>query len=235
LVAYGSSLTMAYPPAAHPSRVWTAQVARARGLDHLVLAFPGGAHLDPVFARLIRDRPADYVSLEVGINILRAASLSPRTFGPALVGFVLTVRDGHPDIPIVVQSTIYVPDDDPPGGAAQPNAVGFTLPAMRAEVADVVERLRARGDGRLSTWTGYGSTAPSTGTCPPTACTRTPRDRTRSRGASWPRRWAPTSPEPVRATRRPRRRAPSRCTAPPPAVADHAPSGAVARPGGWAR
>jgi hypothetical protein len=149
-IAYGSSLTMAYPPVAHPSETWTARVAGVRGLDHLVLGFPGGCHLEPALARLIRDLPAEYVSLEVALNALRAASLSPRTYASALIGFVLTVRDGHPDAPVVVQSPVYVPEHDAPDGArAGPNAVGFTLPAMRAETAAAVERLRAHGDRRL--------------------------------------------------------------------------------------
>jgi hypothetical protein len=146
-IAYGSSLTGAYPPVAQPSRTWTAQVARARGLRHTVLAFAGGCHLEPMLARLIRDLPADYLSMEVALNALSAASLSPRTYASAVIGFVQTVRDGHPDIPVVVQSPIYVPhNDDPTSPRAQPNAVGFTLPAMREETAAAVARLRAHGD-----------------------------------------------------------------------------------------
>jgi hypothetical protein len=149
-IAYGSSLTGTYPPTAQPGRTWTAQVARARGLDHTVLAFPGGGHLEPMLARLIRDLPAEYVSLEVALNALSAASLSPRTYASAVIGFVQLVRDGHPDAPIVVQSPIYVPhNDDPARPGAQPNAVGFTLPAMRAETAAAVARLQAHGDRRV--------------------------------------------------------------------------------------
>ena len=149
-ITYGSSLTAAYPPVARPSQSWTAQVARARGLDHTVLAFLGGCHLDPMLARLIRDLPTDYLSMEVALNALLHSTLSPRTYAPAVIGFVCTVRDGHPDIPIVVQSPIYVPRfDDPASPGAQPNAVGLTLPAMRAETAAAVERLRAHGDRRV--------------------------------------------------------------------------------------
>ena len=67
-----------------------------------------------------------------------------------MIGFVRTVRDGHPDVPIVVQSPIYVAQlDDPANPHAQPNAAGFTLPAMRAETAAAVARLRAHGDRRV--------------------------------------------------------------------------------------
>ena len=95
-ITYGSSLTAAYPPVARPSQTWTAQVARARGLDHTVLAFLGGCHLEPMLARLIRDLPADYVSMEVALGALLWATLSPRTYAPGVIGFVQTVRDGHP-------------------------------------------------------------------------------------------------------------------------------------------
>jgi hypothetical protein len=52
------------------------------------------------------DLPADYLSLEVVINALHAASLSPRTYASAVIGFAQIVREGHPDAPIVVQSPI---------------------------------------------------------------------------------------------------------------------------------
>jgi hypothetical protein len=146
-IAYGSSLTMAYPPVAQPSRTWTAQAARARGLNHTVLAYAGGCHLEPMMARMIRDLPADYLSLEVAVNALQQTSLSRRTYASAVIGFVQIVRDGHPDIPIVVQSPIYMPQhDDPDSPRAQPNAVGFTLPVMREETASAVARLQAHGD-----------------------------------------------------------------------------------------
>jgi hypothetical protein len=145
-IAYGRSLTGAYPPLA-PSRTWTAQVVQARGLRHTVLAFPGGCHLEPMLARLIRDLPADYLSLEVALSALQEASLSPRTYASAVIGFVQIVRDGHPGAPIVVQSPIYVPRyDDPASPQAHPNAVGLTLPAMRAETESAVARLHAHGD-----------------------------------------------------------------------------------------
>ena len=116
-------------------------------LRHTVLAFLGGCHLEPMLARLIRDLPADYLSLEVAVNALLEASLSPRTYASAVIGFVQIVRDGHPDAPIVVQSPIYMPRlDDPASPQAQPNAVGLTLPAMRAETEAAVARLQAHGD-----------------------------------------------------------------------------------------
>ena len=75
---------------------------------------------------MMRGLPADYLSMCVGINIYGIISLGPRAFGPGIVGFVQIVREGHPDVPFVVMSPIYSPPRE-----AAPNAVGFTLQAMR--------------------------------------------------------------------------------------------------------
>jgi hypothetical protein len=49
------------------------------------------------------------ISLKVGVNIAGGASLSYRTSGPALHGFLDTVRDGHERTPILVISPIICP------------------------------------------------------------------------------------------------------------------------------
>ena len=142
-VTYGSSLSHC-GGATSPTRTWPAIVARGHGLNLTCLGFGGQCHLDPMIARVIRDLPADVVSMCLGINIYGAGSLSPRSYRPAIIGSVLTIRESHPDVPVVLMGTIWA-------GAREdtPNPVGFTLKRMRAEVADVVERLRARGDANV--------------------------------------------------------------------------------------
>jgi lysophospholipase L1-like esterase len=139
-VTYGSSITQCRT-AASPTQTWPAIVARARGLNLTCLGFGGQCHLDPMVARLIRDLPADYLSICAGINIYGAASLGPRSFGPALIGTVQIVREGHPDTPLALISPIFSPPRE-----TTANAVGLTLEAMREEVAGAVEQLRAHGD-----------------------------------------------------------------------------------------
>ena len=139
-VTYGSSITQCRT-AASPTQTWPAIVARERGLNLTCLGYGGQCHLDPMVARMIRDLPADYISICAGINVYGAASLGPRAFAPALIGTVRTIREGHPDAPIALISPIFSPPRE-----ATPNAVGFTLRAMRLEVANVVETLRAHGD-----------------------------------------------------------------------------------------
>ena len=142
-VTYGSSITQCRG-AASPTRTWPAIAARGAGLNLTSMGFGGQCHLDPMVARVIRDLPADFISLCVGINIYGAASLSPRSFRPAIIGFVQTIRDRHPSVPLVLMSPIVSPPRED-----APNPVGFTLKAMRDEVAMAVEDLRASGDANV--------------------------------------------------------------------------------------
>ncbi|MCG3148064.1 MAG: hypothetical protein PCFJNLEI_01506 [Verrucomicrobiae bacterium] len=142
-ITYGSSITQCRT-AASPTRTWPAIVARTRGLNLTCLGYGGQCHLDSQVARLMRDLPADYLSLCVGINIYGGATLSARTFGASLIGFVKILREKHPTTPVLVCSPIYACERE-----TTKNAVGFTLPEMRSEVAQAVEILRAAGDPAL--------------------------------------------------------------------------------------
>ncbi len=142
-ITYGSSITQCRQ-AASPSQTWPAIVARECGYNLTCLGFGGQCHLDPMIARLMRDLPAEFLSMCVGINIYGANSLNQRTFGPGIMGFVQIVREKHPDTPFVVLSPIF----SPPRETAV-NAVEFTLQAMRAEVEAAVATLQAHGDRNL--------------------------------------------------------------------------------------
>ena len=139
-VTYGSSITHCRQ-AESPVYTWPAVVARARGLNLTCLGYGGQCHLDPMVARMIRDMPADYVSFCFAANVFGGGSLNARTFRPAVIGQVKTVRDGHPEIPIVVMSCICLS-----GREGSPNAAGWTLDAMRQEVEAAVESVRKYGD-----------------------------------------------------------------------------------------
>lgn len=139
-IAYGSSIT--HCTGAHgPSRAWPAIAATANGWDLRCLGFAGQCHLDPVAARFIRDSPADLISLCVGTNIHRRATFSARSFGPAVSGFIQTVRDGHPGVPLVVQTPIAYPDAE-----TRANEAGLSLTDLRALLVEAVEALRDSGD-----------------------------------------------------------------------------------------
>jgi len=139
-VTYGSSITQCRT-AASPSQTWPGVVARGHDLHLTCLGYGGQCHLDSMIARMMRDRAAEYLSMCVGINIYGANSLSERSFGPGIIGFVRIVREKHPETPFVVMSPIF----SPPREEVQ-NKVGFTLQGMREEVRAAVEALRAAGD-----------------------------------------------------------------------------------------
>ena len=142
-VTYGSSITQCRT-AASATQTWPAIVARQHGLNLTCLGYGGQCHLDAMVARMIRDMPADYISMCLGINIQGASSLGPRTFRPAIIGAVQIVREKHPDIPLVLMSPIYSPPRED-----TPNAVGFHLKGMREEVQAAAEALQSHGDRNI--------------------------------------------------------------------------------------
>ncbi|RLT34714.1 MAG: GDSL family lipase [Chloroflexi bacterium] len=142
-VVYGSSITHCRT-AESPSYTWPGIVARARGLNLTSLGLGGQCHADPMIARLIRDLPADLITLKLGINIYGNNTMSGRTFRPAVLGTIATIRDGHPDTPLVLCSPIFGVHRE-----TTPNDTGMTLPIMRDEIRDAVESFRRRGDDRI--------------------------------------------------------------------------------------
>ncbi len=139
-VTYGSSITHC-GAAESPSFTWPAIVARERGLNLTCLGYGGQCHLDHMVARMMRDLPADFLSMKVGINIKGAASLSERTFRWGIIGFVQIVREKHPETPFAILSPILAPPHE-----EAVNPVGLNLELMREEVAAAVTILRAQGD-----------------------------------------------------------------------------------------
>ena len=141
-ITYGSSISQC-SAANSPTRTWPAIVARTMDLDLTCLGFGGQCHLDPMLGKVIRDQPADYISLCLGINT-HGGSLTPRTFQPAIIGLVTTIREKHPTTPLVVMSPILSPPRE-----TEPNAAGWTLPVMREHVQEAVSRIKQYGDDNL--------------------------------------------------------------------------------------
>ena len=135
---YGSSISQSC--CARPSRIWTVQVAMKLGLNLRNFGFGGNCQCDPMVGRLLRDLPADYITLKLGINS-HSGALSQRTFAPAVIGLIQTLRDKHPKIPIAVVSPIYSPErEDQKGGG------GLSLKDMRDTIRQVVETCSGYGD-----------------------------------------------------------------------------------------
>lgn len=141
-ITHGSSITMCRQ-AEYPTCAWPALVAAELGLNHTNLGFGGQCHVETLVARMIVRQPADAISLCLGINV-HGGSLGVRTFRPAAAGFVLTIRDHHPTIPLVICSPIFSePRETTPGTG------GLTLTQMRADLRSLVDDLRGRGDEHI--------------------------------------------------------------------------------------
>ncbi|TQL67897.1 GDSL-like lipase/acylhydrolase family protein [Nocardioides albertanoniae] len=138
---HGSSISQG-SNAASPSTTWTALAAASGDLDLVSLGFAGSAMLDPYTARAMRNTAADLLSVKIGINLVNADLMRQRAFGPAVHGFLDTIRDGHPDKPLVVIGPVHCPihEDTPGPGAFDPEAlqageVRFIATGDPAEVA----------------------------------------------------------------------------------------------------
>jgi hypothetical protein len=172
---HGSSISHG-SDAAGPSTTWPALAARAGGVRLTNLGFGGGALLDPFTARVMRDTPADLISVKLGINVVNTDLMRLRAFGPAVHGFLDTIREGHPDVPLLVVSPVYCPEqEDTPGpleidlsalgagrlafratGDPAERAAGkLTLTVIRDELARIVEQ-RSASDPHLHLLDGLG-------------------------------------------------------------------------------
>ncbi|WP_411104058.1 GDSL-type esterase/lipase family protein [Streptomyces sp. cmx-4-9] len=165
---HGSSISHG-SDAASPSTTWPAVAGSLAGVELTNLGLGGSALLDPFTARALRDTPADLISVKVGINIVNTDLMRLRAFGPAVHGFLDTIREGHATTPLLVVSPLLCPlHEDTPGPSAPDLAalaegrLGFraagdpaeraagklTLNVIREELARIV-RQRAGEDPHL--------------------------------------------------------------------------------------
>ena len=161
---HGSSISQCIE-AATPRGVWPVAAAEQLALEVTHLGFAANAHREPFTARAMRDSGADLFSLKIGINIVGADTMKRRTFIPAVHGFLDTIRDGAPSVPILVISPIFCPAlEDTPGPAVTDPVTGerrgtppttpnffeppLTLRSVR-EILQEVVRTRASEDPAL--------------------------------------------------------------------------------------
>ena len=160
---HGSSISQG-SVASSPSTTWVALAATQGGVDLVNLGFAGSALLDPFTARAMRDTAADLISVKIGINVVNHDLIRRRAFGPAVHGFLDTIREGHPDTPLLVVSPLLCPiQEDTPGPGtfdtealaegkvlfratgdpAEVAAGKLTLTVIRQELAAIVEQRSA--------------------------------------------------------------------------------------------
>ncbi|MFE3387609.1 GDSL-type esterase/lipase family protein [Streptomyces anulatus] len=155
-ISHGSNATS-------PTGTWPALAANLGEAELINLGFSGSALLDPFTARAMRDTPADLISVKIGINLVNADLMRLRAFGPAVHGFLDTIREGHPTAPLLVVSPICCPIHETTPGPSAPdystmsegrlrfvamgdpgeNAAGkLTLTVIRDELARIVAQRR---------------------------------------------------------------------------------------------
>lgn len=162
-VHYGSSISQCHEVDG-PTETWPVIAARQGAVSVTNLGFGGNCMLDPFVARTIRDLDVDAISLCIGINILGGDTMRERTFAPAVHGFLDTIRERHPDTPIVVISPIFCPSaEDRPGphvfgpdgkfdtieGCDEIRGGALTLRRIREILTTVVDTRRSVGDANL--------------------------------------------------------------------------------------
>ncbi|WP_193043591.1 SGNH/GDSL hydrolase family protein [Mycolicibacterium baixiangningiae] len=135
-VHHGSSISQG-SNADTPSTTWPALAAAAANFDLVNLGFSGSAMLDPFVARAIRDRPAELISVKIGINLVNSDLMRQRAFGPAVHGFLDTIRDGHPTTPLIVIGPLHCPIHE-----STPGPGSFDVEALAAGTV----RFVAQGD-----------------------------------------------------------------------------------------
>jgi GDSL-like lipase/acylhydrolase family protein/salicyl acyltransferaes SsfX3-like protein len=162
---HGSSISQG-SVAESPSTTWPVLAAQQGGVELVNLGLAGSALLDPFTARTMRDTAADVVSVKIGINLTNLDLMRRRAFGPAVHGFLDTIREGHPDVPLLVVSPLLCPihEETPGPGTFDVEAFGegevrflatgdpdgvkagqLTLQVIRAELARIVTQ-RAETD-----------------------------------------------------------------------------------------
>ena len=163
---YGSSISQG-SNAVNPTGIWPVIAAAQAGVELVNMGFSGSAMLDQPVARAMREQPADLISVKIGINLINDV-MRMRAFTPAVHGFLDTIRDGHPQTPLLVISSILCPMlEDVPGPASFDLSAGdgvlrfaatgdpadvpagkLTLQTTRAELARIVAQ-RAADDPNL--------------------------------------------------------------------------------------
>lgn len=137
---HGSSISHG-SDAASPTTTWPALAAALAGVELVNLGFGGSALLDPFVARVMRDTPADMISLKIGINLVNMDLMRLRAFGPAVHGFIDTIRAGHPHTPLLIVSPIFCPIHEDTPGPSLPDMGALSLGQLRFRAAgDPAER-----------------------------------------------------------------------------------------------
>ena len=124
-IAYGDSVAEGWV-ASGPALAWPAIAGRQFGLDVVNMGYAGASRGEVASAEQIAALDADVISITHGTNCWTRTPHSLDMMLAAVAAFIDTVRQGHPDTPIVVVSPVVRPDAE-----ATPNRFGATLGDLR--------------------------------------------------------------------------------------------------------
>jgi len=124
-IAYGDSVAEGWA-ASGPAYAWPAVAGRRHGLDVVNMGYAGAARGEVASAEQIAALDADVISITHGTNCWTRTPHSIDMMLAAVAAFIDTVRQGHPETPIVVVSPVIRPDAE-----TTPNRFGATLGELR--------------------------------------------------------------------------------------------------------
>jgi lysophospholipase L1-like esterase len=143
-VAYGDSITQGWSVSA-PGLAWPSVVARTLGLDLVNLGFAGSARGELPAAVAVAESQAAVVTLAWGTNAWSSIPTDPAHIAETMRLFLTAVRQGLPDVPVIVVSPIVRPDAE-----TTPNRFGAGLAQLRTAIeAEVLRFASQHGDARL--------------------------------------------------------------------------------------
>ncbi|WP_336485930.1 GDSL-type esterase/lipase family protein [Methylobacterium nigriterrae] len=154
IVFHGSSITHGVEVESG-TRSWPSVAAGLAGAQAVNLGWGGSCLISGLAARIVRDRPADRIVLELGINVWEEGLLKERTFADAARSMLAIIREGQPETPITVVSPIASPAREAAGEAG-----GLSLQRMRALLEGVVADRVAIGDDRIGYLSGLDLLGP---------------------------------------------------------------------------
>jgi lysophospholipase L1-like esterase len=158
---YGSSISHCVE-ANEPLGAWPSRIAQDLDLNLTSLGLAGSANVEYFAAKTIAEIPADLITLKLGINVVAGATMTRRTFIPAVEAMLDVIREQQPETKIVVISPIFCPGLETQPGPVFTDAAGqvlgsefspaqwvgqLTLQAVREILEEIVVQ---RGDERLS-------------------------------------------------------------------------------------
>ncbi|MFD8819078.1 GDSL-type esterase/lipase family protein [Streptomyces sp. NPDC059627] len=154
-VVYGDSITQGWS-VTEPGLAWPSQVADTLGLDLVNLGFAGAARGELLTADVLAASGAEAVTLAWGTNAYSSLPTSTAQIAETMRLYLTAVREGLPEVPVVVVSPIVRPDAE-----HVPNRFGASLADLRAALEEAVRRFaEANGDDRVTLVPGRDLVAP---------------------------------------------------------------------------